>query len=167
MNVLLRSFSFRLFLVAAFLRLVLSEPVDARTTQALTSNIHHKQEQGKILISYDLAAQRNKTYQVDVVMLRQGDESFRYVPENLKGDVGNNVSAGTAKNIEWDIADEFPNGITYDDYYFTMNAEEEETSMSPWIWVGAAVVVGVVVFLLVNKEKEETPDEFPQPPGRP
>jgi hypothetical protein len=82
------------------------------------------------------------------------------------------VHSGADKRILWNLAEEFPGGLTGDDYYFVVHQMEESSGISPFVWAGAgAAVLGGVAYLLFGGSSPEQGGEpagsFPLPPGRP
>ncbi|MBI5214486.1 MAG: hypothetical protein HY960_01900 [Ignavibacteriae bacterium] len=168
MKLFYHSKSFRLFLLVCFLKLIFTDESAASTNQANVSNVRFEQMNDRIIINYDLSGETTKEYHVLFSLKKKSDPDFAFVPEHLTGSIGDGIACGENLSVEWNVNDDFPEGLNGGDYYFVGYAsEEEETSISPWIWIGAALIVGGIVFLLVNKSKEDTPNEFPSPPGRP
>jgi hypothetical protein len=124
-----------------------------------------------VRIYYDLRGIPDRTHKVRLALLRESDSLFIYRPMNITGDVGSVVFPGLRRRITWDIAKEFPEGLTGNDFYFVVEVERVETEgMNPLIWIGGgAVVVGGVLALVLGGKKSETPADpgFPAPPGRP
>ncbi len=169
MRIFLQSKSFRLLLIVCFIQLVFTDEQSfASNKKAAVNNIRHEQLNDCIIITYDLAGNPDERYDVSISLQKRGDGSFRYAPKELTGNIGENIVPGNNLTIEWNYSEEFPEGVNNADFYFAAQvSEESETSVSPWIWIGAALIVGGIVYFLVKKEKEEVPNEFPTPPGRP
>jgi hypothetical protein len=168
MKLFLHSKIFRLFLIVVFLKLVLTNESSAVTNQPNVNNIRFEQVNDRIIITYDLSGIPEQRYDVTLMLQKKNDPAFHFVPKSISGKIGNELVCGENLQAEWKYAEEFPDGIQNGEYYFVGYAsEEQETSISPWIWIGAALIVGGIVFLLANKAKDETPGEFPLPPGRP
>ena len=168
MKILFQSKLIRFIVLFCFIHLTLNETSRAAEQLPAIQNVHHVQTNTKFVVTYDLAGAVEKSYNVELVMLRKGDASFQYVPKHVSGDIGESIQPGMHHSLEWESKNEFPNGVTYDDVYFSLKATEDtSSSISPWIWIGGAVVVGVVIYLIAKKPKTTTPGEFPAPPGRP
>ncbi len=167
-NFFLRSTAFRILLVGCFFQLVFADRTNGREKQSLVTNVRHTKTDSSISIKYDLSGVLSSNYHVTLVLLSKDDNSFRYTPKKLTGDIGDEIYAGESKTITWDTKSEFPDGLTSSAYYFSVQAEEDtSSSISPWVWVGGAVVVGGAVLLLSKKTQDEVPNVFPAPPGRP
>ena len=125
----------------------------------------------QLVIRYDLAAP-NDTYKVRVVLRKESESGFVYVPRLLSGDVGEGEFAGTNRQVTWDFLAEFPGGLDGDDFYFVVEAEKAPWKLSPWYYIaGGVVAVGAAsVYLLTQKSTttvNSLPEGFPSPVGRP
>jgi hypothetical protein len=170
-----RMYVLRVVLAVALLAEAL--PVALRAGQEGTSTVESVRFDvagDLIRIYYDLNAPIDKVHAVRLMLRRESDIVFLYHPLNLTGDVGTIVFPGQRRRIVWDFTKEFPEGLSGDDYYFIVEAENiEPESMSSWIWIGGgAAVVVVVGIILLSKGSDPTPPVpvpvvFPLPPSRP
>ncbi|MBI3193618.1 MAG: hypothetical protein HYZ34_04000 [Ignavibacteriae bacterium] len=168
MRVFLKSTSFRLFLIVCFFNLMLSTESSAENNHASVSNIRFEQLDERVIITYDLSGNSSNRYDVSILLKKKSDPSFGFEPKLLTGNIGGGIACGENLAVVWSNDEEIPDDLRNGDYYFVGYASEvEESSISPWIWIGAVLIVGGIVYLIVSKSKEETPNEFPTPPGRP
>jgi hypothetical protein len=135
----------------------------------VTKNSDFELQGDNIVIYYDLDADPDEEYEVQVFLLRESDQSFKYVPKFVSGDVGEGKFAGEKKKIVWEILKEFPDGLEGEDYYFEIIAEE--TGSSVIYYVGAALLAagGAAALLLGGGDKETPSPEVNRasPPARP
>ena len=125
----------------------------------------------QLVIRYDLTAPED-TYRVRVVLRKESESGFVYVPRLLSGDVGEGEFAGTNRQVTWDFLAEFPGGLEGDDFYFVVEAEKAPWRLSPVYYiVGGVVAVGAAAVYLLTQTKTDTgtslPAGFPSPVGRP
>lgn len=136
-------------------------------------NVRFEIEENKIIILYDLAGSRDEEYNIVVVLKKEGDQTFKYVPKDLQGDAGVGKFSGPNRRIVWNLSKEFPQGLDAGDYYFEVNAQEISSTSNELMWLGAGAAVigaGITALLILNKSPMEDPKrggEFPLPPGRP
>ncbi len=168
-NFFLRSLAFRLLIIGCFFQLAFHELTIARDTQSLVRNINHTMKNSLITVHYDLSGSVSVNYHVTLVMLSKTDKAFYYVPKTVNGDIGEDIQMGKNKSITWNTQSEFPEGVSSESYYFSLQANEDtSSSISPWVWIGGAVLVGGAAALLLSKKtQDEAPNVFPTPPGRP
>lgn len=124
----------------------------------------------EVIVSYDLDGSVDETYKVQLVLRRDGDISFSYVPTAVVGNVGEGKYAGRNNQIRWLYKKDAPQGFVGDDYYFDVVADRP--GGFPWLYVaGAGAVGGVLVALLGGKKTDEVipppPTKLPFPPPRP
>ncbi|HXX64722.1 MAG TPA: hypothetical protein VEO56_13075 [Bacteroidota bacterium] len=136
------------------------------------SNQDVRVEGDVVLVSYELDATPGESYAVELVLLREGDPTFRLVPSNAAGEVGE-VKATPGKHlIRWEYKKDSPQVLHGDDYYFRIEVSRSGGGV-PWLWVGlgTAAVAGVVVAVMGGKSPAGTPtttqtQELPLPPPR-
>lgn len=133
-------------------------------------NIEWRIEGDIVIITYNLIAPAEDAYHVEVMLLNEGDLSFKLVPRQVSGAVGEGRFAGSRRVIRWEYKKDIPQGLSGGDYYFEISIERVG-GMSPWIYVaaGAAAVGGAAAFLLGGKKSEGQPfpGTLPDPPSRP
>ncbi|MGH2569064.1 MAG: hypothetical protein ACRDGA_12060 [Bacteroidota bacterium] len=133
-----------------------------------------------ILVYYDLgddgvtgegtAQSASKQYAVTLLLRKESDPSFSYTPKYINGDVGKLVSVGTNRKIQWNAAQEFPDGLEGSDYFFEVRAEPRVAPSNLTTWLlggGAAILGGTALYLILSKGGPTTTGSFPTPPGRP
>jgi hypothetical protein len=102
-------------------------------------------------------------------MKRDNDPSFEAEPITVEGDIGEGYFSGTNREIRWYYRRDYPAGFEGEGYYFEIHVKQLG-KQSKWLYytVGAAAVVGGVVAFLVSKNQDELPPGgIPLPPGRP
>ncbi len=121
----------------------------------------------RVIITYDLKGETDEKYQVSLFLKKESDSTRSYRPKLVSGAIGEGITAGTDREIVWDLFKEIPTGLEGDDFYFVVTIEEAPGTF-PW-WTGAAVVgAGLIGLLMLSSggdvRKEST---LPPPPGRP
>jgi len=125
-----------------------------------------------VVISYDLIAPPEDSYEVSVVVLREDDRTFKLVPKSLTGHVGKGKYAGQSRQIRWAYRQDVPQGLRGDRYYFEIHVYPVQGT-SPWLYVGLGAVAaagGAAAILLTSKKEEPGGTgqaELPAPPSRP
>jgi hypothetical protein len=127
------------------------------------------------IITYQLSASREKSYDVNIVLRRESDKSFAVIPRSVSGDVGVGKFAAGVRQIRWNFKKDVPQGLTGDDYWFDITAREvvESGGSNWWIYAGggAAVVAGVIVLVGGGSSGGSTPanggnnSTLPDPPS--
>jgi hypothetical protein len=124
----------------------------------------------QVVIRYDLAVPNN-AYRVRVVLRKESEKGFVYVPRLLSGDVGEGEFTGPNRQVTWDFLAEFPGGLDGDDFYFVVEAEKAPWKLSPWYYiVGGVAAVGAGAAYLLTQNKTDSgslPAGFQLPVGRP
>jgi hypothetical protein len=129
----------------------------------------------KIFISYFLYGDENKTYDVNTVLRKSDDPSFKIIPKNVSGDVGEGKFANRNCTIVWNMNEDEIARLEGVDFYFEVTADEiKEKSSWYWYLLGAAALGGgTAAYLLLSKDKSTPIIEGPAsenvavPPGRP
>ena len=139
----------------------------ARGQEVVMTNINIEQQYSMLRITYDLVGEEDD-YAINLLLRNKEDASYSYAPKGMRGDIGEEVTPGRGKVIEWDVAKDFPHGIDPSTplalsfearYYFGFFQK-----YTPYL-VGTAAVVGAAVYFLLSGDEEES--EFPDPSGRP
>ena len=134
-------------------------------------NVKFKQEESKIIITYDLInGDASKYFEVSVEMSSDGGTNFSETVKTVSGDVGENIQPGKGKKITWDVLKDVTE-LSGSNFVFkiiatgtgsieTVKAESSSGGIPTWVWIGggALVVGGAAVLLLSGSEKSETPD---------
>ncbi len=162
MNRFLYTILLLIFIISANFTLLAQEPV--------VKNSFFELQGDNVVIYYDLEADPEEEYEVQIFLLSEEDKTFKYTPEFVSGDVGEGKFAGEKRKIIWNIKKEFPDGLEGEGYYFEITADE--TGSSVIYYVGAALVAvgGAAALLLGGGDDETTPPADvarATPPGRP
>jgi hypothetical protein len=101
---------------------------------------------------------------------KKNDNSFRYTPKFLSGDIGEGRFHGLGKQIIWDTNRERLPLFDMDDYFFEIDVKIISTKhYNNWLWIGigaGAVAVGTGLYFILRSD--DPPEKImPQPPGRP
>lgn len=125
----------------------------------------------KVIITYDLVGPADTDCRVLITLKRRDDPSFSYVPDSVTGDVGEGKFVGSGRQVVWDFSKEFPGGLSFENYYVQVDAEEVSGGIGTIVWVGGAALVagGVAAYIMLTKKEAAQPADtgFPNPPGRP
>jgi hypothetical protein len=137
-------------------------------------NIEWIVQEGAILITYDIIGPLAESYDVEIVLLREKDKSFRFVPKAVIGDIGAVKSAGLKKQIRWQYKKDFPQGLQGDDFYFEVTVDQVGGSSWFLYVLGIAAVGGGAAYFAMKKSdnpvSSPTTDAttgLPTPPIRP
>jgi hypothetical protein len=159
-------------LVLFLLCMLIDVPVFARTEdegEPHVTNVNWTIDGEDIIITYDLVAPINTTYDIGLTMLREGSPTFSVVPRSVEGDVGQGDFSGAGKTIRWHFRSDVPEGLYGEGYYFQITVKPVGGGL-PWYTValGVAVLGGVVALLAGKKGEDATKSsELPNPPVRP
>lgn len=135
-------------------------------------------EGNKIFISYVLNGDASKTYEVNTILRKSNDPSFKLIPEDLSGDIGEGKFANRKCTIIWNMNKDEEARLEGEDFYFEVTASEI-SQKSSWYWyvLGAAALGGgTAAYLLLNKDKTSEPstpggnpsgENVAMPPARP
>ncbi|NIR68940.1 hypothetical protein GWN75_00705 [candidate division KSB1 bacterium] len=132
----------------------------------------YQQQDGQIIVLYDLIAQLGKEYTI-ILSLFASDKKVT-IPLNsgaVFGDVGKDVSPGRNKEIRWDLLKDKPNGLHGHNFVFIVDAyPQKEPSQLPMLLGVLGAVGGGVTFLVLNSGSSEpslTGPDLPGPPDLP
>jgi hypothetical protein len=142
---------------------------DVQDTQPQGTNVKWSVKDDVIVINYDLKTDPDLKFRVDIVMKRETDAEFAAEPVTVEGDIGDGYFAGTNREIRWYYRRDYPQGFEGEGYYFEIQVRPIGKE-SKWMYytVGAAAILGGVVAFLVSKNQDELPPGgIPLPPGRP
>lgn len=144
------------------------------TSNGKVENVRYSVKNQRVIVNYDLIGVQGKHYTVQLILKKESDSSYQYIPNMLSGDVGRQQSPGNDKQIEWNISEEFPGGLFGKDYYFEVNAKEINNSPSllSWVGIGVAAFAATATYIFISKKVtngKASPgnSSFPLPPGRP
>ncbi len=124
----------------------------------------------KVIVTYDLMGSPSQKYLIELFLLTpDSEEKIPLSLMNLAGDVGMDVRAGKSKKIIWDLLQEFPQGLSGDDFVFKVEAVVQKGKSKKWPWItgGIAVAGGVAYYFLSRPKNSDLSTNFPNPPARP
>jgi hypothetical protein len=132
-------------------------------------NVRVTPEKESIVVLYDLEDEENQGWEITLVITRVSNPTFRYVPKNVKGDIGPVHGSRTDLRIVWEYMTEMPSPAG-DDYRAEISFQRLGGGF-PWLWVGggALAVGGLVAALVFSKGKITPPppsSNLPDPPAR-
>jgi hypothetical protein len=123
----------------------------------------------EVVITYDLIADGDKIYDVNITLKRMSDDRFGFVPKTTTGAVGRGVRAGLKNEIRWDFRKDVLQELRGDDYYFefVVNITNEASSNNLLYYIagGVVAIAAVVVFLISGKKTTDGSAELPDPPS--
>lgn len=129
-----------------------------------------------VVITYDLVADPNLEYEVNVTLTREGNKNFRVVPRRVSGAVGRGKFAGPRMEIRWEYKNDVSQALEGDDYFFefVINVIKEEGGSNLLYYLGGVGLAGVAAAaVLLGGSKAASPESpastgLPAPPsGRP
>jgi len=160
------------------LLLILLMPSGTSAQEKLRGDVRFQNEKWVIegdivIITYELIAPLERTYDVSVVLRRERDKSFALVPKTITGAVGVGKYGGGKREIRWDYKKDVPEGLIGDDYRFDLTATEivEGAGSNWWLYAagGAVAVAGGIVLLSGQGGDGGTPPagggRLPDPPA--
>jgi hypothetical protein len=134
-----------LILLPAFLSLMVGPPVAAQDQQKGEGRIENARwllDCDVVIITYDLVANPELVYDVNIVLKRESDKEFKLVPKSVSGAVGKGKFAGTKREIRWEYKKDVGDVLSGDDYHFDFAVFKEEGISTVWYYVIAGVVGG-------------------------
>jgi hypothetical protein len=159
-------------LLSAFVLMVAPLPLLASEEAAQeprVTNVDWLMDGEQMVVSYDLVGEAATSYTVSFALRRSADPDFRLVPARAFGDIGEGVTAGSGKMIQWRIQDEL--GQLPEGENFFVELTVEEADVLPWFLVVVGVAVGgATIYSLVQSGAEPGASsiaEHPTPPARP
>ncbi|MBM4159469.1 MAG: hypothetical protein FJ217_00060 [Ignavibacteria bacterium] len=127
-----------------------------------------------IIVSYELVAPAADSYEVSLVLLREGSSSFRIPVRAASGDIGEGKFAGGVRQVRWEFGKDYPRGLSGEGFYFEISVSKVKSSnLLLYVGLGGLAAVGGAVALLAGGKKSEgttstpSPAELPMPPARP
>jgi hypothetical protein len=137
-------------------------------------NVWFETRDNNILIHFDLIASKESKYKTGIILRKERDSTYSYLPKDIEGDIGGGVLAGQDRIITWNPSEEFPQGLEGKDYFFEITAVKmSKSSFSiPWVGIGLAAIAGTAAIWYASSVSGDdtphgTPPSFPAPPGRP
>ncbi|NJD22513.1 MAG: hypothetical protein FIA82_07560 [Melioribacter sp.] len=162
-------FSLSLFMLTV--QTVFSQSISNNSNSDNVENVHYTVTNGKVFVSYDLLGNSDQSYKVSLTLRKADNKSFVYIPKTVSGDIGEGRFAGNNKGIIWEIKNDFPDGISGEDFYFVVQAEKVEGGSNIFMWagIGIAAIVATVTYIIVGSSRDANnpKSSFPPPPGRP
>jgi len=125
-----------------------------------------------VTIYYNIKNTEGYNLQIDLLLKKKSDPSFKYQPKYVSGDIGEGRFNGQNRII-WNKNKEKIPIIDFNDYYFDLDIKVISKSSNKWLWIGAGAAIlagGTTLYFLLKKDKNETIQtelSMPQPPGRP
>jgi len=124
-----------------------------------------------VVITYDLIAPNDKKYEVRLVMQRESDRGFQFIPKTVSGDAGEGKFAGKGREIRWSYKLDAPKGFQGDDYYFILAVKKAGGSKGWLYFTLTTAAAGGAVYAFKDKifppDTPLPPTELPAPPERP
>ncbi len=136
-------------------------------------NVNLEIKQDIAIITYDLQAPPDESYEISAALIKEGEPAFRIVLKSATGDIGKGKFAGTRRQILWewrkDLPKDFKGGL---EYAVEVSATRIEAGGGgSWVYyvLGGALIAGGVVVLAGGKSgsKDATSALPSSPPGRP
>jgi hypothetical protein len=123
----------------------------------------------EVVITYDLIADSDKVFDVNITLKRLSDDKFGFVPKTVKGATGKGVRTGLENEIRWDFRKDVLQELKGDDYYFefVINVTNETPDNNLWYYIagGAVMVATVAAFMIFGKKSTTGAVDLPDPPS--
>ena len=124
-----------------------------------------------LLITYELTAPATESYEVSLVLLKEGNSTFRIPVRSASGDLGEGTFAGDARQVKWEYSKDYPGGLYGDGFYFEITVNKvSKSNLLLYLGLGGlALAGGAAVLLGGSKGGDSTPSQtqLPLPPTRP
>ena len=127
----------------------------AFSQQLEVTNVSFKSDGNVVTIKYDLEGKRNKKHKTSLKLSNDGGKTFSIQPKTLTGDVGKNIYTGKNKEVTWNFAKDFPNGLEGDNYVFAVDAQLQKRALWPYFLAGVPIIGGAVYFITKGTEKAQ------------
>jgi len=116
------------------------------------SNVRASQtEDDQIIVTYDLLGESYQTFEISVLLSRDGGQNFDITPRMVNGDVGENVKPGRGKKMVWDVLMDVPR-LQGSAFVFRVTAMSKQRARD-----------ATVAVLNVNSRVSTPDDETPPP----
>jgi hypothetical protein len=149
---------FIVILLPAFFLLAVAPPVvaqDQKKGEGRVENAKWIVEGDFVVITYDLVADPELTYEVSIVLKRVADANFKIAPSSVTGAIGKGKFAGVKREIRWEFKKDVAAGLPGDDYQFDFSIEVVKGTSAIWYILGAGLVgAGGVIVSQLSKNKE-------------
>jgi hypothetical protein len=151
---------------SAFLKEAPQQEEFKATIRAVQVNPDH------ILITYSLSGSASESYEVSLVLLKEGSPSFRIPVRSASGDIGEGKFSGDSRQVKWEFARDYPSGLSGEGFYFEITVNKvTKSNLLLYLGLGGlAIAGGAAAVLLGGKGGGETTTartELPFPPTRP
>lgn len=124
-----------------------------------------------VVITYDLVADANLAYEVNITLTRESNKNFRLAPRTVSGAVGRGKFAGIRMEIRWEYKKDVPQGLEGEDYAFefSINVIKEEGGSNLLYYLGGLGLAGAAAaaVLLGGSKQAASPTStgLPAPPS--
>lgn len=126
----------------------------------LVQNVRFEQKDEDIYVYYDLGGNAGKKHTVSIKLSDDGGRTFQLRPLAVEGAIGKGVQTGRSKRIIWHFSEDFPLGLSGDNFVFSVQAElQKGRSKLPWYLLGAAVAGGGTYFVIQSLGGDEPATE--------
>lgn len=123
-----------------------------------------------ILITYQLSAPAGESYEVSLVLLKEGNSTFRVPVRAASGDLGEGKFAGDARQVKWEFSRDYRGDLYGDGFYFEITVNKVgKSNLLLYLGLGGLAVAGGAAAILLGgkKSSESTTTALPMPPSRP
>lgn len=147
-------------------------PLEAQE-KAEVRNVNLEIREDIAIITYDLIASFNESYDVTAALVKEGDASFRIPVVSATGDIGRGKYAGLKREIRWEWRKDLPKDFTGGtEYSIEITPKLVSSGGGSWLYyvLGGALVAGGIIAFAGKKSGDEATGSSPlpsSPPGRP
>lgn len=146
----------------------LQRPLQVQLAGSHGSGVHNVQmerDDDWIVVHYDLQDEADE-YDVTLELSDELGQSFPTEPETIRGDVGEEVSAGAGKVIRWAALEDFPRGLEGENYRLRIAADPAGGNGVLYV-LGSLLVGGGATAAILTLQGGEGQGEIPTPPAPP
>ncbi len=142
----------------------------ALSQEVEVTNVAFSLVDSNVVVNYNLSGPKSRLYSVSLILRRESDRAFKFIPIDVTGDIGKGRFEGGDRKIIWHIYSDIPVGLSGIDYYFQVRATLLGGGGASWLYyVGGAILVGGTAAVLYKSGVigKSTAAPFPAPPARP
>jgi hypothetical protein len=136
-------------------------------------NVHFTQEDNIVTVYYDLISSSDQSrFNVQLFIELEDGQSFELNAGSVSGDIGEEVAPGRQKSIQWDVLEDFPQGLEREQIQFAINVQRQRQAGINrnliYMTTGALVLgAGVSAAILLTNGGNGHSSPLPGPPSRP
>ena len=135
----------------------------------LIKNVHFRTNDNNVFIYYNLLGKSTQKYKIQLLASINGGSSYTVNPTNITGDVGKGISPGKNKKIEWNLMEDYPNGLRGTKFQFLVKAHKEKNFTNTFVKYAliGIIAIGIGTGAVIYMSNHHYSPGLPLPPARP